>query len=107
MPTLLNSPKIRIIRPQGYVNATNAYELEQDLTSALIQDDIALVLVDLALVESLDSCGLMVLVSALKLAGRLGRTFRLVSISPSVKIILELTQLDQVFEVEAPNQCYG
>jgi len=41
----------------------------------------------------------MALVSALKLAQKLGRRFSLCSVSPSLKIIFELTQVDKVFEI--------
>ena len=99
MEALLNCPKITVIRPQGFVNAANALEFERDLTTALTQDDISILLVDLAAVESLDSARLMALVSALKLAQSLGRSFRLCSVSPSIRIIFELTQLDGVFEI--------
>ena len=50
-------------------------------------------------VEALDSAGLMLLVSTLTLAQRLGKRFSLFEISPSVRIIFELTQLDRVFEI--------
>ncbi|HLO83615.1 MAG TPA: STAS domain-containing protein [Nostocaceae cyanobacterium] len=99
MLTTLNYPKITVVRPCGYLNATNTGEFEQDLTRAISQDRNAIVLVDLGAVESLDSAGLMTLVSGFKLADSLGRTLRISSVSPAVKIILELTQLDQVFEI--------
>jgi anti-sigma B factor antagonist len=55
--------------------------------------------VDLEQVESLDSAGLMALVSGVKLAQRLGLSLSLSSVSPTLKIIFELTQLDKVFEI--------
>ncbi|MFN6566771.1 anti-anti-sigma factor [Nostoc minutum NIES-26] len=99
MQALIKCPKITVIRPQGFLNATNALELERDMTTALTQDDVSMLLIDLAAVESLDSCGLMALVSALKLAQSLERNFKLCSVPPSIKIIFELTQLDGVFEI--------
>jgi anti-sigma B factor antagonist len=99
MQAVLKWPAITVIRPHGCLNATNALEFERDLTTALAQDDVSILLVDLAGVESLDSSGLMALVSALKLAQSLGRNFRLYSVSPSIRIIFELTQLDGVFEI--------
>ncbi|MCV3216713.1 STAS domain-containing protein [Plectonema radiosum NIES-515] len=98
MQAVLESPKIAFIRPQSSLNAANALEFERDFTAALTQNDISMLVVDLAAVESLDSAGLMALVSALKLAQSLGRRFRLCSVSPAIKIIFELTQLDEVFE---------
>ncbi len=99
MQAVLNYPKITVIRPQGSLNAKNALEFETDLTTALAQDGISILLVDLEQVELLDSASLMALVSALKTAQNLGRRFSLCSISPSIRIIFELTQLDKVFEI--------
>lgn len=99
MQAVLKYPKTTVIRPHGCLNASNAWEVERELTKALTQDGISLLLVDLSAVNSLDSAGLMALVSALKLAGSLGHSLRLCSVSPSIKIIFELTQLDRVFEI--------
>ncbi|MBD2353243.1 STAS domain-containing protein [Tolypothrix sp. FACHB-123] len=100
MQAVLKCPQITVIRPQGCLNAVNALEFERDLTTALAQDHTSSTLVvDLAEVESIDSAGLMALVSALKLAGSLGRSLRLSSVSASIRIIFELTQLDRVFEI--------
>ncbi len=99
MQALVESPKIAVIRPQSCLNAANALEFERDLTTALTQNDISILVVDFAAVESLDSAGLMALVSALKLAQSLGRGFSLCDVSPAIKIIFELTQLNEVFEI--------
>lgn len=99
MQTLLASPQYAVIQPQGHVNAANALELQQQLSSVISAEKSASVLVDLSQVESLDSAGLMALVSALSLAQRLGQRFTLCSVSPSLRIIFELTQLDRVFEI--------
>lgn len=99
MQAVLQSQKIAIIRPQGCLNTTNALELQQELSTTLTQDDVSSLLVDLAAVESFDSSGLMVLVSAFKLAQSLGKGFQLDSVSPAIKIILEVTQLDQILAI--------
>ena len=99
MQAVLNSRKVTVIRPQGSLNATNALEFETDLTTALAQDGNTVLLLDLEQVQSLDSASLMALVSARKTAQNLGRRFSLCSISPSIRIIFELTQLDKVFEI--------
>ncbi|HEY9800152.1 MAG TPA: STAS domain-containing protein [Leptolyngbyaceae cyanobacterium] len=99
MQAVLKSPNIQVIRPYGCLNATNALEFERDLTTTLAQEDVSSLYVDLADVESLDSCGLMALVSALKLAQNLGKGFQLYSVTPAIRIIFELTQLDGVFEI--------
>jgi anti-sigma B factor antagonist len=98
MPAILDYPKITLIRPQGVLNAANATEFQKELETAVWEINSNL-LIDLEQVESLDSAGLMALVSALKLAQSLGRRFSLCSVSASIKIIFELTQLDRVFEI--------
>ncbi len=91
--------KIAVIRLKRSLNAANALDFERELTTAIMQNDCATLLIDLEQVESLDSAGLMALVSGLKLAQRLGRHFSLCSVSPTIKIIFEVTQLDRVFEI--------
>lgn len=98
MSTTIAYPKVTVICPHGAINAANAGEFQQRMVKAVAQDD-ANVLVSLEQVESLDSAGLMALVSSLRLAQSLGRRFSLCSVSPSIRIIFELTQLDRVFEI--------
>ncbi|MDZ8184836.1 MAG: STAS domain-containing protein [Nostoc sp. ChiSLP02] len=99
MQAVLQYPKIALIQPQGCLNAANALEFEKNLIAELKKNDISVLVVDLAAVDSLDSAGLMALLSAHKLAVSLGRSFQLCSVAPSIKIIFELTQLDRVFEI--------
>ncbi|QLE55231.1 STAS domain-containing protein [Nostoc sp. TCL26-01] len=99
MQAVLKCAKIQVVHPQGCLNATNALELERDLTTTLTQDEVSGLLLDLAKVESIDSAGLMALVSALKVAQTLGKSFQLYSVSPAIRIIFELTQLDDIFEI--------
>ncbi|MEM7556726.1 MAG: STAS domain-containing protein [Cyanobacteria bacterium P01_A01_bin.84] len=96
--TLIHEQNI-VITPQGHINAANALEFERDLTTALVRKENYNLLVNLEKVESLDSAGLMALVSALKLAQGLNKNLNICRINPSVKIIFELTQLDRVFQV--------
>ncbi|MBW4666210.1 MAG: STAS domain-containing protein [Cyanomargarita calcarea GSE-NOS-MK-12-04C] len=99
MQAVLNYPKITVVRPQGSLNAANALEFERDLTTALAQKDNAVTLVDLEKLESLDSAGLMALVSGLKVSQSLGKRLSLCSLPASIKIVFELTQLDGAFEI--------
>ncbi|MDJ0735554.1 MAG: STAS domain-containing protein [Nostocaceae cyanobacterium] len=99
MQATLNYPQITVVTPQGSLNEANALEFQQNLTQALTQNAKSILLVDLKAIESIDSSGLMALVSALKLAQDLGRRLVLGAVSPSVRIILEVTQLDKVFEI--------
>jgi anti-anti-sigma factor len=99
MQLILDYPKTTVVRPQGSLNAANANEFQRELTTAVRSSGNSSLLVDLEQVESIDSAGLMALVSALKLAQLLDQRFSLCSVSPSLRIIFELTQLDCVFEI--------
>ena len=99
MSTTIAYPEITVICPHGAINASNARDFQQEMVKAVLQNKGSSVLVNLEQVESLDSAGLMALVSSLKLAQSLGSRFSLCGVSPAIRIIFELTQLDRVFEI--------
>lgn len=99
MQAVMNLPETTIMKLEGHLNAANATALRDRLTTAVSDTDTSAVLVDMKEVESLDSAGLMAFVSALSLSQQVGRRFGLCSVSPSIRIIFELTQLDRVFEI--------
>lgn len=92
-------PKITVIRPRGSVNISNVDDFQRQITTAIAQKGNSTILVDMEQVETLDSAGLMVLVSSLKLAQSLERRLIFCCVSPSIRMIFELTQLDKVVEV--------
>lgn len=98
MAIAIMDAQLTIIQPSGHINASNAAELQRQLTTAVASAKRA-VLVDMHRVESIDSAGLMALVSALSLSQSLKRRFSLCAIAPSIQIIFELTQLDDAFEI--------
>ena len=99
MQTLTVISPITVIQPQGHLNAANATEFRHQLTTAIATNPKAVVLVDMKQLDSMDSAGLMTLVSAFNLAQRQNQRFSLCALSPSIRIIFELTQLDRVFEI--------
>ncbi|MBV6623680.1 MAG: STAS domain-containing protein [Rivularia sp. (in: Bacteria)] len=106
MQTILESQQFTIIKPQNSITAANAYLLEKKLTTALRQNSHLNILVDMQQVEFMDSSGLMALISSCKLAQSLQKRFSLCSISNGLKIIIELTQLDNAFEIFASEAAY-
>ena len=99
MQTAVATSSIKILRPDGHLNAANAAEFGSQLTAAITSEPKAAILVDMEQIESLDSAGLMILVSALTLTQARNQRFSLCAVSPSIRIIFELTQLDRVFEI--------
>lgn len=92
-------PKITVIQPRGSVNISNVEDFQRQMITAIAQKGTSTILVDMEQVETLDSAGLMVLIFSLKLAQSLGRRFSFCCVSPAIRMIFELTQLDKVFEV--------
>ncbi|MEM9003768.1 MAG: STAS domain-containing protein [Cyanobacteria bacterium P01_F01_bin.86] len=89
---------LTVVQPSGVLNAANASELQVKLSEQIESEKSTGLMVDMSQVESLDSAGLVSLVSALRLARNLSKRFCLSSVPPSVRIVFELTQLDQAFE---------
>ncbi|HEY9629225.1 MAG TPA: STAS domain-containing protein [Coleofasciculaceae cyanobacterium] len=99
MQSTLAHSTTTVVQPSGHINSGNAETLKQHLTETVSSQESSSLLVDMSQVESLDSHGLMALVSTLTLAQRMNKQFGLFGISPSVRIVFELTQLDRVFEI--------
>lgn len=64
-----------------------------------IQSDATVLLVDFTNVKFMSSPGLMALVIAFKQAREEGKTMFLQSINDQIKMLLELTGMDKVFEI--------
>ncbi|GFE71541.1 STAS domain-containing protein [Chroococcus sp. FPU101] len=99
MRSLTIPPQIVTIEPIGYVTAANVNDLQAQLTEAVKSPNYSMYLIDMGKVEFLDSAGLMTLVSSYRLAQSLGKRLNICSITPSVRIIFELTQLDRVLPI--------
>jgi anti-anti-sigma factor len=92
-----------VIQPEGSLTAHNAGRFHDQLNMAVLSSPHSSLLVDMTPVDSIDRDGLMALVNAYKLAKRSNKGFYLCSVSRTVQMILELTQLDKVLEiVESP-----
>lgn len=82
----------------GDLDVSSAPAVRNEIVRLLTDDEADLVL-DLTAVPFVDSFGLGVLVGALKRARSTGRRLALVVTEPGVRRVLELTGLDDVFEV--------
>jgi anti-sigma B factor antagonist len=99
MYTTIATSQMTVVRPQGHLNAANASTLRHQLIAAVASSRSKMILVDMEQVESLDSSALMALVAALTQAQAQNQRFSLCSLSPSIRIIFDLTQLDRVFDI--------
>ena len=99
MQTLVARQLVTVVKPSGNINASTAVKFQNQLVQAISADNTSALLLDLEQVEFLDSAGLMALVSAMRLARSLNKRFSLCSVSPDIRMIFELSQLDRVFEI--------
>lgn len=97
MQTMTNA--MAVVQAHGSLNAANAQDFHLSLVEQIQCDQSVGLVVDMSRVESLDSAGLISLVSALKQARQRSKRFYLCAVPPTIRIIFELTQLDRVFDM--------
>jgi anti-anti-sigma factor len=98
---LMNS-EIKIVQPSGILNSSLASQLCSEVDQ-VVKTGSKLVLVDLQAVTFIDSSGLGGLVNAFKASRALGSKLVLCSVCEQARMLLEITGMDQVFEI-FPNQ---
>uniref|UniRef100_A0A832H5Y7 Anti-sigma factor antagonist n=1 Tax=Oscillatoriales cyanobacterium SpSt-402 TaxID=2282168 RepID=A0A832H5Y7_9CYAN len=87
-----------LIQPNGQLDLDGGMALRHKLTE-VICDRHDLCIVDLTDVEFIDSAGLTALIHGLNLALENRCRLTLHNPHPSVKLVFEITRLDQVFEI--------
>ncbi len=97
MQTMKNA--MAVVQAHGSLNAANAQDFHLSLVEHIQCNQSVGLVVDMSQVESLDSAGLISLVSALKQARQRSKRFYLCAVPPTIRIIFELTQLDRVFDM--------
>lgn len=96
-----SADNVLILTPAGRL-AANTHE---QLKAAWLNDpDWKYVIVDLSAVQFIDSIGLATLVSGLKTARQRGGDLLLVNPTNGIRIILDLTSMDRVFQVMATTE---
>jgi anti-anti-sigma factor len=98
---LMNS-EIKIVQPTGILNSFLAGQLCTEVDQ-VVDTGSKLVLIDLESVTFIDSSGLGGLVNAFKAARAAGSKVVLCSVCEQARMLLEITGMDQVFEI-FPNQ---
>jgi anti-sigma B factor antagonist len=87
-----------LLQPQQCLDVDGGKALETQLAGLMPQRQ-ALWAIDLAKVDFMDSAGLVSLVTGLKAAKQSGCRLVLCNVQPSVRLVLELTRLDSIFEI--------
>lgn len=86
-----------LIQLSGQLDLETGKALSQTLTQ--LESPQGLWILDLSQVDFIDSAGLSALITGLHLANKRQSRLVLHRLKPSVKLVLEITRLDQVFEI--------
>ncbi|TAE60357.1 MAG: anti-sigma factor antagonist [Nostocales cyanobacterium] len=96
--TLTQEKPVIFFKPQGRMDLETATALSQKMAEVKLQSQ-QLWVIDLAEVGFMDSSGLVPLVQALKAVRERGCRLVLCNVQAPVRLVLELTHLDSVFEI--------
>ncbi|MBU7585366.1 MAG: STAS domain-containing protein [Nostoc sp. TH1S01] len=96
--TIAQELQVVLFKPQGTIDLQGGMALSQSMAEVIPQPD-QLWVIDLAEVDFMDSSGLVPLVKALTSARQCGCRLVICNVKAPVRLILELTQLDSVFEI--------
>ncbi len=92
--------KVAIVQPSGILDGTKAAGFRQEISN-LMENKADIVIIDFKNVTFMDSSGLGALVLSLKTVRAAQRQLFLCSINDQIKMLFELTSMDQVFEIFA------
>jgi anti-anti-sigma factor len=92
------SISVKVIRPSGVLDGASTNQLRGEITEILsTKPDV--VLINLQDITFMDSSGLGALVIALKKIRTIGGRLCICSINEQIRMLFELTSLDQIFEI--------
>ncbi|MFM7447181.1 MAG: STAS domain-containing protein [Leptolyngbyaceae cyanobacterium] len=95
---IYQSDNFVLLRPQGRLDASNALDLQHHIKRLPVSQG-SLWVIDLDQVSFVDSAGLVALITGFKLAQRHQCRLMICNLCPAVRLIFEITQLDEIFEV--------
>ncbi len=96
--TLTAEYQVILFKPEGRIDLPGGTILGEKMAQVVPQST-QLWIIDLASVDFMDSAGLVSLIKGLKLARQSGCRLVICNVPTPVRLILELTQLDSVFEI--------
>jgi anti-sigma B factor antagonist len=94
------SSYVKVIRPTGIIDSTCGNQLRREI-SDLVEAKQINILIDCKEVEFMDSSGLSCLIMSLKKAREAGGYLGLSNVNGQLKLLLELTAMDNVLQVFA------
>ena len=92
------SKSSKILEPTGLIDNAGGTQLRREV-SELLDADIEAILIDFANISFMDSSGLGAIVTILQRVRTKGANLYLCSLNDQVKMIIELTKMDKVFDI--------
>jgi anti-anti-sigma factor len=97
---------IGIFEPEGTIDSAGGERIRQDVSDRLDAGAIT-ILIDLEKITFMDSSGLGAMVTTLKNVKAKGATLHLCSLSAQIRIIMEITRLDDVFSILPDREAFN
>ena len=94
------NPVVKIVEPSGILDGTKNEEFRENIKK-VVDEKPEIILIDFKDISFMDSSGLGALVQSLKTVRAAGLKLYICSINEPIKILFELTSMDQVFEIFA------
>ncbi|CEJ43360.1 STAS domain-containing protein [Umezakia ovalisporum] len=94
----ISQDQVVLFKPHGTIDLQGGMAFSTEMLKVTPQPHQVWV-IDLSEVDFMDSSGLVPLINGLTLARKNGCRLVLCNVQPPVRLILELTQLDSVFEI--------
>ena len=95
----------KVLEPAGILDSTKAEEFRKTVDQ-LLRDGAEVILIDLKDISFIDSSGLGTLVVLLKKVRSMDRKLCICSINDQVRMLFELTNMDQVFDVYRDREAF-
>jgi anti-sigma B factor antagonist len=89
---------VTVLRPSGRLDITTAWQFRLKIQECISKGSPHIV-VNLSLVNFIDSSGLTCLVAGMRDADKLKGSFRICNVHPEAKLVFEVTMMDSVFEI--------
>jgi anti-anti-sigma factor len=89
---------VSVFEPEGIIDSAGGGQLRQDVSDRL-ESGVETILLDLTNISFMDSSGLGAMVATLQRVRSRGAKLYLCSLNDQIKIILELTKMDKIFDI--------
>jgi|APDOM4702015191_1054821.scaffolds.fasta_scaffold470051_1 anti-anti-sigma factor len=92
------SSDVKVLQPNGVLNTNCANQLRQEISDLVAAQQVN-ILIDCQGIEFMDSMGLSCLIMALKQVRAAGGSLALSNINTQIRLLLELTAMEDSFKV--------